>query len=354
MPPAAGDGDVVGPQPGAVGRVVGRRCARCRRPRTPRRWPSSPGPTRGPRRRPASARRPWRRRAPPGRRRWLAPLEATYTVSSATAADAMHAALEPALGELGLPQDLAGVAVERLVDRRPCRRRPTASTSPTREQVGRGADVGVEPGGVADRPRVALGELGDPQLLAGGQVEGDERRRCGAAPAARRSGRCRRRGRPAPRRPPGDDQIDTPAASVASPSVSQNRHPSSPVAASRATTWPRNVGGSPGAISSKLATPVTTRSSTTHRRAEDHGLGVVADRRLPAPLARWPGRGPRPGRRRCRRRRGRRRAADRAADVVVADLRWPTAPRRWRRRAPGRCRSSRRCRRRRRPRAACR
>jgi hypothetical protein len=48
----------------------------------------------------------------------------------------------------------------------------------------------------------------------------------------------------------GDDQIDTPGTSLASLAVTQKRQASVPVAASRATTWPRNVGGSPGANTS--------------------------------------------------------------------------------------------------------
>src|SRR5918997_5480607 len=71
----------------------------------------------------------------------------------------------------------------------------------------------------------------------------------------------------------GDDQIDTPGPSVASPAVTQNRHTSAPLPASRATTCPRNDGGSPGANTSKLPTPTTTRPSTMTGEPNTTALG---------------------------------------------------------------------------------
>src|SRR5918997_6342633 len=71
----------------------------------------------------------------------------------------------------------------------------------------------------------------------------------------------------------GDDQIDTPGPSVASPAVTQNRHTSAPLSASRATTWPRNDGGSPGANTSKLPTPPTPSPSTMTGEPKTTALG---------------------------------------------------------------------------------
>ncbi len=84
-----------------------------------------------------------------------------------------HAALQPAGGQRGLPQDLAAVAVEGAVGAGLVAD-PHGVGAVRREQVGHGADVGVEPAGQGDGPGVARRELAVPDLLARGEVEGDQ------------------------------------------------------------------------------------------------------------------------------------------------------------------------------------
>ena len=189
------------------------------------------------------------------------------------------------------------------------------------EQVGHGADVGVEPGGVGDRPGVARGELGGPHLGAGAQVEGQQR-----VAAGRRRQRIGLAGadvEDAPLLVDGRGRPDRHAGRLGGVAGGE---PEPPHLGAGGGVEGDDVAPERGRVAGgehlEAADPGDHEVAGHDRRAEDHRLGVVADRRLPHRRARGPVEGHDPGVEGADddavavERRG-------AADVAVADLPGP-------------------------------